>query len=105
MVLTLLACAANAYATSVGLAIASKNLYNAKMRSYNAQIKYYQSASLHYLKKMPALTARKYGYSYKKPTYSYKSSRPVVPTASTMNKAINASSVSELMSALKGWGH
>lgn len=108
----LLACAGNAEATSVGLSLARTNLYNARMSAYNAQIKYYQGASLHYLKKMPALTALKYGYklpkSYRLPK-SYKlpksySKKLVVPTASTMKKAINASSVSGLMAALKGWG-
>ena len=108
MTLALLVIAAPAEATSVGLSLARANLYNAKMSSYNAQIKYYQNASLHYLKKMPALTARKYGYKlpttayYRKPTV--KSKNVVVPNATTMKKAVNASSVSELMSALKGWG-
>lgn len=105
-VVALLVCAGNAEATSVGLSLARTNLYNARMSSYNAQIKYYQGASLHYLKKMPALTARKYGYklpkSYKFPKSNSK--KLVAPTASTMKKAINASSVSELMSALKGFG-
>ena len=110
----LLMCAGTAEAASVGLSLARANLYNAKMSSYNAQIKYYQSASLKYLKKMPALTALKYGYgsSYSKQLAYYKalasmksaSKKLVLPTATTMKTAVNASSVSQLMAALKGWG-
>lgn len=113
--LALLMCAGSAEATSASLAFTRRNLYNAQMSAYNAKIKYYQSAALHYQKKMPALTALKYGYklpsSYKKNLKiakykmpSYKSKKLVLPTSSVMKKAIGASSVSELMAALKGFG-
>ncbi len=78
------------------------------MSAYNSSINYHQKASLYYTNKMFGLTDRKYGYgSYKKSSYgsSYKRNTSVVaPTISTTKKAANASSTSELMSILKGWG-
>ena len=114
LVTVLLACAPKAEATSAGLAFAKQNLFNTQMRAYNAQIKYYQGASLHYLKKMPSLTALKYNFKlpaafqYKMPMVNSwsvpQSTRLVMPTAPVVQKAVGAQSVSQLMSLLKGWG-
>ena len=100
-------CTGSAEAVIGRLSLARTNLYNARMSAYNSSINYHQKASLYYSNKMFGLTAKKYGYgSYKTISYgSYKrNTSVVVPTMSTTKKAVNASSTSELMSILKGWG-
>lgn len=101
-------CTGTAQAVIGRLSLARTNLYNSRMRAYNSSINYHQKASLFYTNKMFGLTNMKYGYgSYKKTSYGsfYKRGTSVVlPTISTTRKAANASSTSELMSILKGWG-
>lgn len=123
LALALVMCAGSAEAVIGGLSLARANLYNAQMRAYDAKINYYQKASLHYQKKLPALTALKYSYilggssSYsqmlvyaklikalnKKSTKST-STKLVTPTSTAFKQAAGASTVSQLMAALKGWG-
>ena len=107
--LSLAMCATTAEAVIGSLSFARQNLYNTKMRAYNAQISYYNKASYHYTKKLPALTAKKYGYSLSKTKTKTKTKTSIktkssVPTYSTVLRAANSSSVSSLMSVLKGWG-
>ena len=112
-------CAGSAEATIGSLSFARANLYNTQMRAYNAKIGYYQKASYLYSTKMFGLTAKKYGYIslpkissislpkislYGSGTRTTSSSGSVLPTYSTVIKAANASTTSELMSLLKGWG-
>lgn len=109
--LSLAMCATTAEAVIGSLSFARQNLYNAKMRAYNAKISYYNKASYHYTKKLPALTAKKYGYSLSKIKTKTKTktktsikTKSSVPTYSAVLRAANSSSVSSLMSVLKGWG-
>ena len=120
LALALAMCAGSAEAVIGGLSLARSNLYNAQMRAYNAKISYYQKASLHYQQKLPALTTMKYYYllggssSYSQMLLYTKllsgkstkstSTKLVVPTSTAFKNAASASTVSQLMAALKGWG-